>query len=66
MQPRQIVEEEMDSYTTTNSLIALANPPMKDYSLVESSFAGKMLISVLLGMFNLNSDVLDAHVNMML
>jgi hypothetical protein len=46
LQPRQIVEEEMDSYTTTNSLIALANPPMKDYSLVESSFAGKMLISV--------------------
>ena len=65
MQPRQIVEKEMDSYTTTNSLIALANPLMKDYSLVESCFASKMII-VLFGMLNLNSDVLDAHVNMML
>ncbi len=65
MQSGQIVEEEMDSYTTTNSLIALANPPMKDYSLMESSFASEMII-VLLGMFNLNSDVLDTHVNMML
>jgi len=59
------VEEKTDSYTTTNSLIALANPLMKDYSLMESSFASKMII-VLFGMFNLNGNVLDTHLKMML
>jgi len=37
---------------------------MKDYSLMESSFASKMII-VVKGMFNLNGDVLNSHVIVM-